>query len=117
MTCEIESEKGKEKEVFISIRPSSSAGLTHKDKFKNVLINNQRIMDILFDLLGSSNSKIVNDIWEILGYLPFNRSLRSSFEKLAIENEQGWFQLLDVSCKRKLLYCLRIVNDLAGNPK
>ena len=70
-------------------------------------------MDTLFDLLASENSKIVNDIWEILNSLPFNKSLRSTFEKLAVETEEEWFKILDFSCSRKLLYCLKIMEELA----
>jgi len=70
-------------------------------------------MDILFEFLGYKNTKIVNDIWELLSYLPFNKSLQSTFEKLPIESEKEWFNILDVTCTRKLLYCLKIVSDLA----
>lgn len=84
-----------------------------KDKFKIMFINNQQIMDKLFELLASKNNKIVNDIWELLSFLPFNKSLEGRLEKLDIETEEEWFSILDVACTRKLLYCLKIVSDLA----
>jgi len=74
-------------------------------------------MDILFELLGAKNTKIISDIWELLSYLPFNKSLKNTFVKLPVENEKEWFKILDVTCPRKLLYCLKIVSDLAMGPK
>ena len=71
-------------------------------------------MDVLFELLGSTNQKIVNDIWELFSFLPVNRNLKNILEKLPIESEESWFKILDISCTRKLLYCLQIVNELTG---
>ncbi len=71
-------------------------------------------MDLLFELLGSTNTKVVNDIWELLSFLPVNRNLKGLLEKLNIDSEEAWNKILDISCTRKLLYCLQIVNDLSG---
>ncbi len=58
-----------------------------KDMFKSLLSNNQKLMDILFDLLSSSNTKVANDTWELLAILPLNTNLKTSLENLQIENE------------------------------
>lgn len=44
-------------------------------------------MDTLFDLLSSNNLKVANDTWDLLSILPPNKSLKTAFEKLNIENE------------------------------
>jgi hypothetical protein len=71
-------------------------------------------MDLLFELLGSNNPKIVNDIWELLSFLPTNKNLKGILERLPIDSEEAWNKILDISCTRKLLYCLQIVNELSG---
>ncbi len=110
-----ESDKDKEREIRINKRPQNPTNATIREKFKTVFINKQQVMDILYDLLGSTNSKIVSDIWELLSSLPFNKKLRNTFEVLPVETEKDWFDILDVSCTRKLLYCLKIVTDFAMN--
>jgi hypothetical protein len=102
-------DKDREKDIIINLRSSSATTSTLKERFKIMLADNQRIMDVLFELLSSNNSKVVNDIWEILSFLPINRSIKIMFEKLPIENDDSWNQLLDIKSPKKLLYCLKIV--------
>jgi len=111
----VSNDKDKDVSVLINLRPVIPGNALPNEKFKTALANNQTIMDVLYDLLGSKNTKIVNDIWEVLSFLPFNKSLRVTFEKLPVESEKEWFSILDVTCTRKLLYCLKIVSDLSMN--
>ena len=72
-------------------------------------------MDLFFDLLGSHNKKIVDDIWELVSFLPVNRSIKQIFEKLNFNTDEAWAKSLDTECPPKLLYCLNILNDISQN--
>lgn len=80
-------ERENDKDITITPKPSQSPLVIMKDMFKSLLSNNQKLMDILFDLLSSSDIKVANDTWELLTILPLNMSLKTSLEKLQIENE------------------------------
>ena len=71
-------------------------------------------MDILYQLLSSSNIKIANDLWELLSFLPTNRRLKAELEKPTIDSEEIWFKVLDITCVRKLQYCLQILLDFTN---
>jgi len=68
-------------------------------------------MDLLFELLGQDNNSIVNEIWQLLSFLPVNHKLTKTLKNLEIEKEEDWFKLLDASCLKKLLYCLQVISE------
>lgn len=73
--------------MIVTPKSSQSAISVTKDKFKVLLSSNQKLMDILFDLLSSSNFKVAKDTWELLSILPQSKSLKTYFEKLSIGSE------------------------------
>jgi len=56
---------------------------TNKDRFKNMVVNNEKFMDTLFEMLSSQNQRILEATWEILSLLPVNKNKRESVQKMS----------------------------------
>ena len=42
-------------------------------------------MDILFDFLSTTDTKMGEDLWEILTLLPINNNIKNQIEKLNVD--------------------------------
>lgn len=58
-----------------------------------------------------SNANIVEPVWQLLQKLPVNAQLQNDIRELH-GAEQGWDKLLDSHSTHRLLYSLKIIQDL-----
>lgn len=86
--------------------PDERAGLHPK----NLLVGNQEFFNLMFDLLSNDEDYDVENIWKLLMKLPQDEvPTAKKIEKLEIESEDDWNELVDGSSLHKLLYSLQIV--------
>lgn len=78
---------------------------------KEVVAQNQRVLDTLFQLLSVSKASYSELAWNLLSSLPTSLKIKNSFAKLD-RHISGY---LDTSSPHKLLYCMTILAELAKN--
>ena len=71
---------------------------------QKLLTTNERYFDILFTLLESENTSVIDMAWKLLMKLPMNPKLKSRIASLHEKEEVNWKQLLDPNAMLKLLY-------------
>ena len=70
----------RERDLIVNPTKNTSQVLP-RERFKLTISNNQKVMDVLFELLSGSNMRMVENVWEILSYLPVNKQVKSQIEK------------------------------------
>jgi len=86
---------------------------------KYIISESQSNYDKLFQLLSQDNPKLIETSWDLLQKLPIYLKLQQEIKELSgvMENPKNWEKILDHKSTNKLLYSLRIINNLFGNPK
>lgn len=83
---------------------------------KNLLAGNQEFFNMLFDLLSNDEDHDVENIWKLLMKLPQDENpTAKKLEKLEVESDDQWEELIDGSSIHKLLYSLQIVSKKVQN--
>jgi hypothetical protein len=77
---------------------------------KNLLVGNQEFFNLMFDLLSNETEYDVENIWKLLMKLPQDEvPTAKKLEKLDIESEDEWKELVDGQSLHKLLYALQVI--------
>ena len=79
---------------------------------QKLLTTNERYFDILFTLLESENTSVIDMAWKLLMKLPMNPKLKSRIASLHEKQDVNWKQLLDPNAMLKLLYSLQVVEKM-----
>lgn len=89
----------KENIINLNLTKTNKEIWLNKEKFKVQLANNQKFSDLLIELLSNSNENMVEDVWQILKMLPFNKNLKTQIEKFAnIDNsEVNYFKKISLN--------------------
>ncbi|CDW78729.1 UNKNOWN [Stylonychia lemnae] len=109
----------KEFGVIQSVFISKNASYNADNHPKNIIASNQANYETLFFLLSKDNPQLVETAWDLLQKLPVNVKLSQEIKELSGlgENSKNWERLLDPKSTNKLLYSLRIINNLHSNKK
>ena len=75
---------------------------------KEFLAKNQKVQDLLFNLLSDPSNSYCSDAWTLLTSLPVNERIKSQL----IELNEDIHIIIDHNSLYKLLYCLVIVKEL-----
>jgi hypothetical protein len=101
--------------IFIIKKIDDPRGDLHP---KNLLVGNQDFFNMMFELLSNDEDYDVENIWKLLMKLPQDEMpTAKKIEKLDINSDEDWVDLIDGSSLHKLLYSLQIVNkfELPGS--
>lgn len=78
---------------------------------KYLVAQNQEYFEMLLTLLAMGQSELVEPVWGLLEKLPVNSKLHDDIKDLR-GTDQGWDSLLDPHSTAKLLYSLKIIEEL-----
>jgi len=77
----------------------------------NLLAGKQEFFNLIFDLLSNDEDYDVENLWKLLMKLPQDEvPAAKKLEKLDINSNEDWDELIDGSSLHKLLYALQIIN-------
>lgn len=81
---------------------------------KFLISNNHSNYDKLFYLLSKENPSLIETTWDLLSKLPVNAKLEQEIKDLSgvMDNAKNWEKILDPKSTNKLLYSLKIINNL-----
>lgn len=100
-------------DVIVTSKPQTKdENYLAEQEFREKLANNQKIFDILFELLEKAKAETyLDDIWKILITIPFNKARVSVIESQKFLSD-GCEIAFPLKCYRKLLYGLMIIDQL-----
>ena len=101
----------KDYEMSLHILMSPNTSYDKKAHPKFLIATNQVYFDQLFALLSKSPASLTESVWNLLQKLPINSKLHHDISQLEGAKE-NWNGLLDSKSTHKLLYSLKIIEEL-----
>mmetsp|Transcript_26181 Transcript_26181/g.46675 ORF Transcript_26181/g.46675 Transcript_26181/m.46675 type:complete len:2194 (-) Transcript_26181:2-6583(-) len=93
--------------AFVSVEKVPASDVSPRE----IAAQNQRVLDVLFQLLSVPKTSYSQLAWNLLSHLPISASIKNSLALL----DKPVSSFLNASSPHKLLYCMNILADLSKN--